>query len=125
MYPIPFGATNTNNTTSDRWLYSWIHINGSPATTRSPDGYHLCGKAGTVLGLTVELLGGALASADITFSIEVDGSVKDTFVLVHGNATGTKDVSVPFVRGSKISVKMTCSAGDATLSGPRCTLMAA
>lgn len=121
VFPLYFGATNTGNTTSARFL----SVTGTDAIqTTEANGQEICPYSGVITDLFARFQGGALVTANCTFTLRVNGV--DTALTLTINATNqsghTSGGSVAVVEGDLISIKTVCSVGDTATSVPRVTL---
>jgi len=114
-------AASTGSTTSARFLT--MGFNDSILTTDAAAA-QVCPFTGTLTDLWGAFKGGALATADVTFTVMVNGSASAlTLTINHGSASGhASGGSVAVTAGDTISFRLVCSAVDATASFPRVTL---
>jgi hypothetical protein len=118
-----FGAANTGNNTGARFYPQGITGANNPGTTTAPLA-ELIGVTGTITDIYAAFLGTALVTANVTFTLVVNGVASALSATINAGASsahGTGSISV--TAGDNICLQTVCSAADATTSHPRGTFV--
>lgn len=116
---LEWAALDTGNTNLTRYLRILNNVN-SVLAAPGAGGRRTMARGGYIIGMAARFDGGALAAANVTWNVEINGGASAASLTV--NATNQQGVvtglAVPFNALDVFAVTELCSAADATTSRP-------